>query len=167
MNKPTAVFPGSFDPFTRAHLELVRNAGKFFDITILICQNSSKAGGMFTPQQRKEIIDRCISDDEKAHVKVEIHEGLVSDYCAANDIKYIIRGIQYKNAAEEIDLAHIWYQDENIKTVFFPTYITDYEHVSSSRVREYIKNGSTIWVNYVPEYCTATILKYCEVNKLM
>ena len=56
MNNPKAVFPGSFDPFSLAHHELVINVSELFDVTILICVNPEKNAGMFTPEERCQII---------------------------------------------------------------------------------------------------------------
>jgi pantetheine-phosphate adenylyltransferase len=143
-----AVFPGSFDPFTTAHREIVRNAYPFFDITILICSNGNKNSGMFNINERKEMIQNAIGKSDT--VRVDVCNGLLTDYCKWFDIEYVIRGIQYKNVAEELDLAHIYYEDQRLETVFFPTYKPELEHVSSTRVREYIKyNG--FWESCVPQ----------------
>lgn len=146
-----AVFPGSFDPFTRAHNELCIEASRFFDITILICGNPNKNSGLFSVYERKEIIEQCIGSDPD-RIKVEIWNGLTTDYCDINDIKYVIRGINYSNAAEELDLANIYYEENRVKTVFFPTYRLDFKNLRSSRVREYIKKGGS-WEPLVPKEC--------------
>ncbi len=143
-----AIFPGSFDPFTTAHMEIVRNAYPFFDITILICNNGNKGKGMFNTEDRKEMIQNAIGKSDT--VRVDVCTGLVTDYCKLFGIEYVIRGIQYKNAAEELDLAHIYYDDQRLETVFFPTCNPQLEHVSSSRVREYIKHNG-FWEACVPK----------------
>lgn len=142
-----AIFPGSFDPFTTAHREIVRNAYPFFDITILICNNGNKGKGMFNTEDRKEMIQNAIGKSDT--VRVDVCTGLVTDYCKLFDIEYVIRGIQYKNAAEELDLAHIYYDDQRLETVFFPNCNPKLEHVSSSRVREYIIHNG-FWESCVP-----------------
>ena len=166
MNKPWAVFPGSFDPYTTAHRELVLNASKFFNVCILIAVNPNKGAGMFTPEERKEIIMKTIGDDEHDNIKVDITDRLVSEYCWDNDINYIIRGIRYNNAAEELDLAHIYFEDNMIKTIFIPTYNRDNEHVSSTRVREYIKrNNMTAAFGMIPRESRPYIQSLTKNNK--
>ena len=64
----------------------------------------------------------------------------------------MIRGINYSNAAEELDLANIYYEESRVKTVFFPTYRLDFKNIRSSRVREYIKKGGS-WEPLVPKEC--------------
>ena len=151
MKNKIAVFPGSFDPFTKAHLILCRSALAVFDkVIILICVNPDKNKGMFTPEQRKQLIYAAVRDGDEGLVEVQIYNGLVTEYCLKNNINYIVRGIQYKNAAEEIDLSHIYYQDAEVRTIFFPSYILDYEHISSTRVREYLKYSNDMWRACVP-----------------
>lgn len=159
--KKKAVFPGSFDPFTEAHKELCIEASRFFDITILICGNPNKDGGMFDLNTRKNIILDFVGEDSEG-VEVVIWNGLVSDYCDKYDIKYVIRGIQYKNAAEELDLSNIYYEESKLRTVFFPTYKPQNQYVSSTRVREHILKGNSTWQQFVPFPCVDRISKYIQ-----
>ena len=153
MNKPKAVFPGSFDPFSLAHHELVINASELFDVTILICVNPEKSAGMFTPEERCQIIKHAFREYYN-FVNVEIYSGLVTDYCKSNNIEYIIRGFSYTDAGKELDLCHIYYDDSEddrkLKTIFFPTYNHDYLYIRSTRIREYIKNNKSTWEQFVP-----------------
>ena len=160
--RPAAIFPGSFDPYTVAHNDLVVEASKFFHLTILICANPDKPSGMFTPVERKQIILSSFRYYTPDSVSVEIWPGLVTDYCEKNNIKYIVRGIQYKNAAEELDLSHVYHEDTGLKTVFFPTYNTAHEHISSTRVREYIKNQNSMWEHFVPTHAVNTMRLFIE-----
>ena len=167
-SKPIAVFPGSFDPYTLAHHELVLNASKFFRVVILVCHNPAKNTGMFTIDERLSFISKTLQFVDKTEdepvIECDDWTGLVTDYCRENNIKYIIRGIQYKNAAEELDLAHIYYDDGQIKTIFFPTYNLEHLHISSTRVREYIKNYNQTWEYMVPAQSVETI-RTCIYNK--
>lgn len=160
--RPAAVFPGSFDPYTIAHNDLVVEASKFFRITILICANPGKPSGMFTPEERKQIILSAFKYYTPDSISVEIWPGLVTEYCEKNNIKYIVRGIQYKNATEELDLSHIYHEDAGLKTIFFPTYNTAHEHVSSTRIREYIKNYNQLWEYFVPTHAVNTMRLFIE-----
>lgn len=147
--KPRAVFPGSFDPFTVAHMELLEEASRLFDVTALVCANQSKGKGMFTPAERVEMISMT-------GAKADVCDGLVGDYCADRKIQYVIRGLRHSNASEEIDLSRIYHQETGIRTVFFPSYYQDMEIVSSTRVRNYISlylsgQGVTRWAALLPE----------------
>lgn len=152
-----AVFPGSFDPFTRAHFDLVREAVKFFDVVILISANPRKGGGMFTKEERFEMINTLLlsNSDIAGKATVDICEGLVTDYCVGNRIDYIVRGIQYKNATEELELSHVYFEENGIKTVFIPSYTKEDEHISSTRARVYINDdidryGFNHWSRMIP-----------------
>ena len=168
MKKDVAVFPGSFDPFTRAHEELLREASRFFKVVVLICVNPNKGGGMFSIEERKTMILNHIVENNEC-IGVDVCTGITTEYCRLHKINYIIRGIQYKNAAEELDLSHIYYEENGIKTVFFPTYDRDYENVSSTRVRAYINynvqnegHGLYLWKNYVPTRNREYIMRWIE-----
>lgn len=145
--KPRAVFAGSFDPFTEAHLDLCKTASKLFDITILVCYNPKKGNGMFHWLDREKMIKSLLSEIEGA--SVDVYMGAGAQYCKDFGIKYAIRGIRYTNAAEEIELAGI-YNEDGVKTVMFPVYDPKYINVSSTRVREYIRCGLN-WTRFVPE----------------
>lgn len=162
-SKPYAIFPGSFDPFTLAHYELAIEASKIFKVIILVCHNPDKNSGMFTRVERENIIINTLkSNPEINDIAVDTCTGLVTEYCKQNNINYVIRGIQYKNAAEELDLASIYYDDANIKTVFFPTYSTKLKNVSSTRVREYIKNYNQRWKQFVSDGSIELIQTYID-----
>ena len=157
MERIKAVFPGSFDPFTKAHKRLCSEATNIgFDVTILICGNPNKGGGMFTVNERKEIIEQCFYPEDR--VNVEIWDGLLTDYCNKHAICYAIRGIDYTNASEELDLANIYYEENCVHTIFFPIVQTQYKYDRSSRVREYINKGRH-WESYVPEECVSKIIE--------
>lgn len=158
MERIKAVFPGSFDPFTKAHERLCSDATNIgFDVTILICGNPNKGGGMFNVNERKEIIEQCFYPEDR--VKVEIWDGLVTDYCDQHGICYIIRGIDYSNANEELDLANIYFDESSIRTLFFPLVQNKFKYIRSSRVREYIKKHEGMWISYVPDKCVSKIVE--------
>lgn len=133
-----AVFAGSFDPFTMAHLEICRKARDFFKVTVLICVNPNKSNSMFTAEERKEMIDLLFKDTDL--VDVDICYGMLADYCKSHKIRYVVRGLRYTNAIEEIELANIYHED-GVETVMFPLCDGKYANVSSTRIREYIKYG--------------------------
>lgn len=164
-NKPKAVFPGSFDPYTVAHHELVKAAAKLFNVEILICVNPYKDSGMFNSTERREIIENVLRKEGIENVTVSIWSGMVTQYCKQKKIEFIVRGIRYSNAAEELDLSRIYYEDDYVQTVFFPTYEADHQNVSSTRVREYINHGNQLWEWLVPYDAVETINRFVTIKR--
>jgi pantetheine-phosphate adenylyltransferase len=156
-----AVFTGSFDPFTEAHLDVCKTASKFFDITILICCNPKKGNGMFHWLDREEMI-KSILRELDGNATVDICMGSVAAYCKDKDIKYAIRGIRYSNAAEEIELAGI-YNEDGVKTILLPVYDPKHINISSTRVREYIRCGLN-WTRLVPEQIIPIMHKHLNLE---
>ena len=92
MTTKTALFPGSFDPFTIGHESIVRRALPLFDrIVIAVGYNTNKKG-FFPLEDRLKWINNVFSDEEK--VEVDTYEGLTVDFCAAKGAVYILRGLR-------------------------------------------------------------------------
>ena len=91
----SAVYPGSFDPFTNGHLDIVNRALKVVDeITIAVLNNSSKKN-LFTPGERVELIQQVFARHER--VKVDQFSGLLVDYCRSNGKTIVVRGLRTVN----------------------------------------------------------------------
>lgn len=139
----TAVFPGSFDPITLGHYDIVERAVPLFDkIIIAIGQNSQK-NYMFSLEQRMEFIKKTFKDFP--NVEVDHFKGLTIDYCRSKDVKFILRGL--RNPADfEFEKAiaqtnRTLTQDNKIETIFLLT-SSGKSFISSSIVREIISfNG--------------------------
>lgn len=135
----TAVFPGSFDPITLGHFDIVERAVPLFDkIIIAIGQNSQKKY-MFTLEQRMEFIKKTFKDFP--NVEVDSFEGLTIDYCHSKNVNFILRGL--RNPADfEFEKAiaqtnRTLTQDNKIETIFLLT-SSGKSFISSSIVREII-----------------------------
>ena len=137
-----AVFPGSFDPITLGHEDVISRAIPLFDeIYIAIGINSNKKY-MFSLDQRKKFIEECFQ--EYKNVKVITYEGLTVDLCKKHDIDYIIRGL--RNPADfefEKAIAHTNRDLAPIETVFLLT-AAKTSYISSSIVREVLINGGDV-----------------------
>ena len=137
-----AVFPGSFDPITLGHEDVISRAIPLFDeIYIAIGINSNKKY-MFSLDQRKKFIQECFQ--EYKNVKVITYEGLTVDLCKKHDIDYIIRGL--RNPADfefEKAIAHTNRDLAPIETVFLLT-AAKTSYISSSIVREVLINGGDV-----------------------
>ena len=112
-----ALFPGSFDPITLGHFDIIRRALALFDeIVVAIGVNGDK-NYMFTVEQRKEFIEKAFADEPK--VKVSTYQGLTVDYCREIDAQFILRGL--RNPADfefEKAIAHTNRTLSKIETVF-------------------------------------------------
>jgi pantetheine-phosphate adenylyltransferase len=138
--KRIAVFPGSFDPFTLGHEDIVKRALPLFDkVIVAIGVNTSKKYH-FSLELRMEWIGKVFAGKEK--VSVQKYEGLTVDFCRANDSRYILRGLRSNVDFEfEKPIAHMNTAVANeIETVFLVT-SPELSGISSTIVRDIIKNG--------------------------
>ena len=143
-----ALFPGSFDPITLGHFDIIRRALALFDeIVVAIGVNGDK-NYMFTVEQRKEFIEKAFADEPK--VKVSTYQGLTVDYCREIDAQFILRGL--RNPADfefEKAIAHTNRTLSKIETVFLLTAART-SFILSSIVRDVIRNNGDYTV-LVPE----------------
>ena len=143
-----ALFPGSFDPITLGHYDIIKRALDLFDeIVVAIGVNGDK-NYMFTVEQRKEFIEKAFADEPK--VKVSTYQGLTVDYCREIDAQFILRGL--RNPADfefEKAIAHTNRKLSQIETVFLLTAART-SFISSSIVRDVIRNHGDYTV-LVPE----------------
>lgn len=154
MNK--ACYPGSFDPITNGHLDLIKRASKMFDsLDVLVAINPDKKS-LFNNDEKVMMIKEAVKDLK--NVNVNFYAGLVVDYCKENDIKTIIRGL--RNAVDfenELALEKINKElNPDIETIFLAATIGNI-YISSSNVKELIKHKKDI-SKYVPK----SVLKYLK-----
>jgi pantetheine-phosphate adenylyltransferase len=141
--KKIAVFPGSFDPVTRGHENIVRRASGIFDeIIVAIGVNTTKAA-MFDLDKRKIWLDATFGD--LSNVRTEIFEGLTVEFCKKNQAKYLLRGLRNGGDFEyERTIAHMnramWPELETILVFTDP----EYASVHSTVIREIIKNKGDV-----------------------
>ena len=143
-----ALFPGSFDPITLGHYDIIKRALDLFDeIVVAIGVNGDK-NYMFTVEQRKEFIEQAFADEPK--VKVTTYQGLTVDFCKEIDAQFILRGLRYPADFEfEKAIAHTNRKLSQIETVFLLTAART-SFISSSIVRDVIRNHGDYTV-LVPE----------------
>lgn len=141
MNK-IALFPGSFDPFTKGHEGVVRKSLPLFDeIVIGIGVNSTKSY-LFSLEQRIAHIESLFVDQPK--VRVAPFQKLTVDFCKEIGASHIIRGLRdSKDFEYEKSIAHMNIVISGVETVFFLT-DQEYSAINSSIVREIYKNDGTI-----------------------
>ena len=138
--KKTALFPGSFDPVTIGHVDIVNRSLSLFDnIVIGIGVNSSKKS-MYAIEKRKEWLGKVFEDKEK--ISVQQYEGLTVDFCNEIGAKFILRGLrtsadfEFERAIAQMNRS----MHGDIETVFILS-SPGLSAVSSTIVREIIKNG--------------------------
>jgi pantetheine-phosphate adenylyltransferase len=143
-----AVCPGSFDPITNGHLDVIERASGLFDeVTIAVMMNSSK-NGLFTIDERVSMINDSIS--HLTNVKVDTWSGLLVDYCRAHGIKAIVKGLRAVSDFDyELQMAQINLQLKGVDTLLMATKPA-YSFLSSSLVREISSYGGDVSA-FVPQ----------------
>ena len=143
-----AIFPGSFDPITLGHYDIIKRGVSLFDEIIIAIGINAEKKYMFPLEQRKRFIEAAFADEPK--VKVITYEGLTIDLCKKLDAQFILRGL--RNPADfefEKAIAHTNRKLSKIETVFLLT-ASQTSYISSSIVRDVIRNGGDYSV-LVPE----------------
>ncbi|MFZ9215002.1 MAG: pantetheine-phosphate adenylyltransferase [Sediminibacterium sp.] len=134
------VFPGTFDPLTLGHVDIIKRAMPLFDkIIVAIGANVGKSP-MFSAEQRKLWIDEIFGSEEK--ISSAVYEGLTVEFCKQMGANYILRGIRYVSDFEyEKTIADATRTlDKHIETIFL-TGEPKYTSVASTIVRDILKNG--------------------------
>ena len=142
-----AVFPGSFDPITLGHCEIIEKACEIFDEVIVSVGNNSDKNYRFSLNQRLKFISDEFINNSKVYV--EKYQGLTVDFCKNKNIKHIVRGL--RNPADfefEKKIALFNNSLENVETIFFLTSPKN-AFISSSMVREIMDNGGN-FKKFVP-----------------
>ena len=133
-----AVFPGSFDPVTIGHQDIVNRGLKIFDEIIIGVGENTDKKYMFSSNERFDFVSKTFEADAK--VLIKIYDGLTVDFCKKNNAEFIIRGL--RNPADfefEKSIALTNREMTGIETVFFLTSPKN-SFISSSIVRDLIKN---------------------------
>ena len=143
-----AVFPGSFDPITIGHLDIVDRGLKVFDeIIIGIGENTDKKY-MFSSDKRTEYVETVFKKND--NVTVKTYSGLTVDFCKKNNSNFLIRGLRNPSDFEfEKSIALTNRKISDIETVFFLTSVEN-SYISSSIVREIISHKGD-YSSLVPE----------------
>ena len=138
-----AVYPGSFDPITNGHLDIITRGAKTFDKLIVAVLVNVEKKGLFEINERVELIKRVTKDIP--NVEVEAFNGLLIDYMKKKESKVILKGLRALSDFEyEFQMALMnSYLDENIETLFMMT-SAKYSFVSSSSIKQVAKFGGSL-----------------------
>lgn len=139
-----AVFPGSFDPMTNAHLDVAQRASGLFDRLVIGVLNNTKKEPLFAIDERVELIERCVAP-LGSHVSVESFDGLTVDFARQHGAGFIVRGLRAVSDFEaELQMALTNRKlAPEIDTAFLMTAL-DYGYVSSSLTKEVARFGGDI-----------------------
>ncbi len=143
-----AIFPGSFDPITLGHFDIIERGVTLFDEIIVAIGVNGDKKYMFTLEERKRFIEDAFAHEPK--VKVVTYKGLTVDFCKEIDVEFILRGL--RNPADfefEKAIAHTNRDLAPIETVFLLTAAST-SYIASSIVRDVIRNNGD-YTKLVPE----------------
>ena len=135
MTKKIAVYPGSFDPITFGHLDIINRALKIFDEVVIAVARNERKSPLFSVEERVDLIKAVLKQNERA--KVDTFEGLLVDYARSQKAQAIIRGLRAISDFEyELQMAQINRGiSKDVDTVFLMTSVF-YSFLSSSMVKE-------------------------------
>ena len=142
------VCPGSFDPVTNGHLDIISRAAQLYDeVVVAVAQNPSKTT-LFTTAERVELIREATKRYD--NVRVDQFEGLTVDFCRDNDISAIVKGLRAVSDFDyEMQMAQMNYNQAGVETLFMTTNPL-YAFLSSSLVKEFATYGGDV-SSLVPE----------------
>ncbi len=146
-----AVFPGSFDPITLGHYDIIKRGIHLFDEVVVAIGINAEKKYMFSIEERQSFIEEAFKDEPK--VKVMTYKGLTIDFCKVINAQFILRGL--RNSADfefEKAIAHTNRKLSKIETVFLLTAART-SYISSSIVRDVIRNKGDYTV-LVPDSVT-------------
>lgn len=148
-----AIYPGSFDPITNGHLDILDRSLKLFDEVIIVVAGTGRKDPLFTPDERVEIIREVVSERSGSEkVRVDRWSGLIMDYAKKNEISAVIRGLRAASDFEyEFMMASMNKEiNPDVETVFMMTGQNLF-FVSSSMIKELFRYGGDI-SSYVPNH---------------
>jgi pantetheine-phosphate adenylyltransferase len=145
-----AIFPGSFDPITNGHLDVISRAIKLFDELIIAVGRSPVKNQLFTPEDRVEMIEEILHERRMKGVSVESFDGLTVEYAAKKKADVILRGLRSLTDVQyEFQLAMTNRAVAGIETIFVMT-SEQYGFTSSTLIREIASLGGDL-SNLIPE----------------
>ena len=144
-----AVFPGSFDPFTKGHLDVLQSSLRVFDKVVVAVGYNINKSGLFTIEERIEIIKESVKNLN--NVEVESYTGLTINFCNSCGADFIVRGIR---SITDFDFEQVIAQanyklSPNIQTVFIPS-SAECSFITSTVVRDLLLNGGDARIFLAP-----------------
>lgn len=145
----TAVYPGSFDPITMGHVDIINRMSRLYDQVIVLVAQSSQKQQMFTPEERKTLIEQSLS--HLKNVKVDFFVGLTTDYMKKHNAQVIVRGLRAVVDFEyEMTMANINKKIAPEIETMLVFASPEYYYISSRGVKELAINGGAL-TDLVPD----------------
>jgi pantetheine-phosphate adenylyltransferase len=136
-----AVCPGSFDPVTHGHLDVIERTSRVADHVVVAVGTNIAKNALFTPDERVEMLaEECA---QWSNVEVTLFRGLLVDFCTANNIDIISKGLRGTDFGYELQMAQMNRQLTGVDTLFLPT-APQWAYVSSSLIREVATLGGDV-----------------------
>ena len=157
-----ALYPGSFDPMTLGHLDIIKRASLMFDELIVAVLDNTQQTPLFSTDERVKILQEATKD--MPNVKVDYFRGLTVDYCIQNNLHIMVRGLRAVTDFEyELQIAQTnrKISDNRVDTVFLTTDL-QYSYLSSSTVKEIAKYGGDVSHSVTPYVEEALRAKYSK-----
>lgn len=151
-----ALYPGSFDPVTNGHLDIIRRGAKVFDrVIVAVLHNSGKQDPLFSVEERVELLKKSITS--LSNVEIDYFDGLMIDYARKRKVNTVLRGLRAVSDFEyEMTITSINKKlDNNIETFFMMTN-NKYSFLSSSIVKEVAKYHGSV-TDLVPEHVESAL----------
>jgi len=144
-----AVCPGSFDPVTHGHLDIIGRAARLFDeVVVAVGVNQSKSR-LFSPDERIDMLRRACGEWD--NVRIEGFTGLLTDFCTAEGVDAIVKGLRAVSDFDyELQMAQMNASLTDVETVFMPT-SPEWSFLASSLVKEVARFGGDV-SGLVPEF---------------
>jgi pantetheine-phosphate adenylyltransferase len=146
MAEKIAVYPGTFDPMTKGHFDLIQRGAKLYDkLIVAVAASSSKDGAMFSAEERLEMIAEDVTSSGLDNVEIKVLDTLLVDFCRREGAKVVIRGVRvYSDFEYEFQMALTNSRlAPEIETLFMmPS--ENLSYVTASTVREIVRYGGDI-----------------------
>jgi pantetheine-phosphate adenylyltransferase len=136
------VCPGSFDPVTNGHLDIIGRAARLYDEVIVAVLRNPTKSATFTADERVDMLREVTKEPD--NVRVARFDGLIVDFCKANDVSAIVKGLRAVSDFDyEMQMAQMNYNQAGVETLFMTTNPL-YAFLSSSLVKDFARHGGDV-----------------------
>jgi pantetheine-phosphate adenylyltransferase len=137
-----AVVPGSFDPITMGHVDIIERVADRFDRVVVAVLENPRKQGLFSVDERLELIQAEVGD--RPNVEIDRFQGLLVDFCAANELDIIVKGLRAVSDFEyELQMAQMNQRMGGVETLFLST-SPEHSYLSSSLIKEIARWGGPL-----------------------
>lgn len=156
MSATTAVCPGTFDPITWGHVDVVRRAAGLFGRVVVAVGSNSTKQTMFTLDERLDLTRRVLADVDG--VTVDPIDGLLVDFCRGHEASVVVKGLRFASDFDyELQMAHLNEHVGGVETVFLPA-SPQFGTLSSTMMRQFARFGADVSA-YVPPLVNEALLE--------